>query len=246
MGVHPHGDQVHAVGAEGPTTQEPASGQGEAPPEPVGGERLNGIVGAARVEPAGGHAPRCSALIGREERHGHADRSAQGGNRPAHALTALRPARASAPTTSARNSAGASSAAPGSSRTKYDPRGRRWASDRTTARARRRSEFRTTAPPQRRPIAYPTWGNTPGSLSSAGTKAALTGPQAPRARERCSSAKTARLVIRPTVRAGTLRLQTVRRWRPLSRRDFKMARPARVDMRLRNPWVRARFRVLGW
>jgi hypothetical protein len=39
--------------------------------------------------------------------------------------------------------------------------------------------------------------------------------------------------------------QTVRRWRPLSRRDFKMARPARVDMRLRKPWVLARFRVLG-
>ncbi len=40
--------------------------------------------------------------------------------------------------------------------------------------------------------------------------------------------------------------QTVSRWRPLSRRDFKMARPALVDMRFRNPWVRARFRVLGW
>jgi len=25
-----------------------------------------------------------------------------------------------------------------------------------------------------------------------------------------------------------------------------MARPALVDMRFRNPWVRARFRVLGW
>ena len=52
--------------------------------------------------------------------------------------------------------------------------------------------------------------------------------------------------MRPTVRAGTRGPQTVRRWRPLSRRDFKMARPARVDMRLRNPWVRARFRVFGW
>jgi hypothetical protein len=52
-------------------------------------------------------------------------------------------------------------------------------------------------------------------------------------------------VMRPTVRAGTGGPQTVRRWRPLSRRDFKMARPARVDMRLRNPWVRALFRVFG-
>ena len=40
--------------------------------------------------------------------------------------------------------------------------------------------------------------------------------------------------------------QTVSRWRPLSRRDFRIARPARVDMRLRKPWVLARFRVLGW
>ena len=77
-------------------------------------------------------------------------------------------------------------------------------------------------------------------------KSARTGPLEARARERCSFAKAARLVIRPTVRAGTSGPQTVRRWRPLSRRDFKMARPARVDMRLRNPWVRARFRVLGW
>ena len=47
-------------------------------------------------------------------------------------------------------------------------------------------------------------------------------------------------------RGHEVRPQTVRRWRPLRRRDFKMARPARVDIRLRNPCVRARFRVLGW
>ena len=47
----------------------------------------------------------------------------------------------------------------------------------------------------------------------------------PRARERCSSAKAVRVVIRPTVRAGTWVAQTVSRWRPLSRRDFRMARP---------------------
>ena len=109
----------------------------------------------------------------------------------------------------------------------------------------RRSEFRTTALPQWRPIAYATWGNTSGSPGSAARNVTRTGPLAPRDRERCSSAKAARRVMRPTVRGGTRGLQTVRRWRPLSRRDFKMARPARVDMRLRNPWVRARFRVFG-
>ena len=45
---------------------------------------------------------------------------------------------------------------------------------------------------------------------------------------------------------GARAAQTVRRWRPLSRRDFKMARPARVDMRLRKPCVLARLRVFGW
>ncbi len=45
---------------------------------------------------------------------------------------------------------------------------------------------------------------------------------------------------------GARATQTVRRWRPLSRRDFRMARPARVDMRLRKPCVLARLRVFGW
>lgn len=44
---------------------------------------------------------------------------------------------------------------------------------------------------------------------------------------------------------GPRAAQTVRRWRPLSRRDFKMARPARVDMRLRKPCVLALFLVFG-
>jgi hypothetical protein len=95
-------------------------------------------------------------------------------------------------------------------------------------------------------MAYPTCGNTPGTPSCTGVKLTWTGPLAPRHLDRCRSENAPRLVIRPTLRAGTRPPQTVRRWRPLSRRDFKMARPARVDMRLRNPWVRARFRVLGW
>ncbi len=39
--------------------------------------------------------------------------------------------------------------------------------------------------------------------------------------------------------------QAERRLRPLARRAFKIARPARVDIRLRNPWVRLRFILLG-
>jgi hypothetical protein len=40
--------------------------------------------------------------------------------------------------------------------------------------------------------------------------------------------------------------QTVSRLRPLSRRRFSVRRPARVRMRFRKPWVRARLRFLGW
>ncbi len=39
--------------------------------------------------------------------------------------------------------------------------------------------------------------------------------------------------------------QAERRLRPFARRAFKIARPARVDIRARNPWVRLRFILLG-
>src|SRR5690242_779003 len=38
----------------------------------------------------------------------------------------------------------------------------------------------------------------------------------------------------------------VSRLRPLSRRRLSKVRPARVRMRARNPWVRARLRFFGW
>ncbi len=40
--------------------------------------------------------------------------------------------------------------------------------------------------------------------------------------------------------------QVERRLRPLSRRRFSVRRPARVRMRPRNPWARARLRFFGW
>jgi hypothetical protein len=74
---------------------------------------------------------------------------------------------------------------------------------RADSRMRRRSELRTTAFPQCFPIAYPTWGYTPGALGSAGTNVARTGPQCARARERCSWPKAALVWILPTVLGGT-------------------------------------------
>jgi hypothetical protein len=41
-------------------------------------------------------------------------------------------------------------------------------------------------------------------------------------------------------------LYAERRFRPLARRRLRMARPARVDMRARNPCRRFRRRTLGW
>ena len=47
-------------------------------------------------------------------------------------------------------------------------------------------------------------------------------------------------------RASTDRAQTARRLRPLARRALMTARPPRVFMRTRKPWVRARRILEGW
>jgi len=40
--------------------------------------------------------------------------------------------------------------------------------------------------------------------------------------------------------------QTARRLRPFLRRRLMMARPCRVRIRRRKPWVRFRRRLFGW
>jgi hypothetical protein len=45
---------------------------------------------------------------------------------------------------------------------------------------------------------------------------------------------------------GGQHAQALRLERPLRRRADKIARPARVRMRNRNPWVLARRRLFGW
>jgi hypothetical protein len=49
-----------------------------------------------------------------------------------------------------------------------------------------------------------------------------------------------------TAAAYFFAIVTARRFRPLARRRFKTARPARVFIRLRNPWVRFRLLLCGW
>ena len=45
---------------------------------------------------------------------------------------------------------------------------------------------------------------------------------------------------------GNSSYQAERRWRPLARRDFSTARPARVLMRWRKPCFLDRRRLFGW
>src|ERR1700722_17798232 len=187
MDMDTHGDEVHTVGPKGAAAQQAAGPQGQTPPETVDGEGLDRVRGAARVKAARRDPARGRALIGGDQGDRRPDGAAAGVEVVAHTGSLSRPAFMSAVATSSRNTGGGRAAAPGSSRTRHVPRGRVGAAARTTSRARRRSEFRTTPPPQSRPMAYATWGNTPRSPGGAGTKVARTGPQAPRARERCSS-----------------------------------------------------------
>ena len=239
--------QINPVRTEGPAADEPSRREGESAPEAVLSEGIDRVVRAARVETTRGHAARSRGLVRLYDPDGSPHGSTETAL-AAHGRTGADwDARCIARCTSAANVARLVRAAVGSTRRRYVPRGRVAAIARADSRIRRRREFRTTAFPQCFPIAYPTCGYTPGESGATGTKVARTGPQLARARERCNCPKAVRLWILPTVRAGTgsSAAQTVSRWRPLSRRDFKMALPARVDMRLRKPWVLARFRVFG-
>src|SRR5690606_32977233 len=51
---------------------------------------------------------------------------------------------------------------------------------------------------------------------------------------------------KPGSESKPVRAQTARRLRPLARRALMTARPPRVFMRTRKPWVRARRVLEGW
>lgn len=79
--------------------------------------------------------------------------------------------------------------------TRYAPGRRTGPSSATTARSRRRSRLRTTAPPTLRPIAYATRG---GSVGAPGAKVTVIGPRCTRRRDRRSARNAARWRTRPT------------------------------------------------
>src|ERR1700691_4228616 len=118
MGMHPHGNQVDAMGPEGTAAHQAARAQGQAAPETVNREGLHGVRRAARVEAAGGDPAGRRALIGGDQGDRDAYRQAAPGLGAVHAGTFPPPAFRSATSTSSRNTEGASAAAPGSSRTR--------------------------------------------------------------------------------------------------------------------------------
>ena len=119
--------------------------------------------------------------------------------------------------------------------TRYHPGARASAWVRASARSRRRTRLRTGALPTARPTAKPTLGGAAAGSAITDIHSEPHARSASVAPEPCEH----RTVPDAPDHAE-------RRTRPLARRDLMMARPARVDIRCRNPWRLARLRLFGW
>ncbi len=85
------------------------------------------------------------------------------------------------------------------------------------------------------------------SARAPGSNMCTTNLSRPRRRpRRVVASKSCRRLSRLPAGSTTNRDQALSRWRPLARRAEMIARPARVRMRSRKPWVLARRRLLGW
>ena len=198
MDVDSERDEVHAVRPEGPTAEQAPRRQGEAAPEAVHGEGLDRVVRAARVEPAGGNPARGRALVGREQRRS-ATRDGKARRRSSAFFMTIPAARSRRPAQGAAmygphelrraRSVAARGLEPERGRC---PGKRRGDSLGPTSRPGAGGEFRTTALPQWRPIAYPTWGNTPVAPVVGRHEEARTGPRSPARPGALQSAKAAR------------------------------------------------------
>ncbi len=162
--------------------------------------------------------------------------------------------RRNAPSRSSPRAALLAPAAAGSARTTTsDPAGRFANRDRMRCRNRRCTRCRTTDPPTVRPTTNPTFGRLTGggaSLAPARARCTTTEPRAARRPRRTPVAKSSRRVSRlaagSNARYPAGESQADSSMRPLRRRAATIARPARVRMRNRNPWVLARRRLFGW
>jgi hypothetical protein len=143
-------------------------------------------------------------------------------------------------------------AAAGSARTTTRaPGGKPWSRLASCARRRRDTRCRCTLPPTDLPTISPTCtGSNRPSAGPDPTWASTytnTAPDRPRRPARVTAPKSADRRRRCTAgsTAGPVR-QADSSERPFRRRAVRMARPARVRMRNRKPWVLARRRLFGW
>ena len=117
------------------------------------------------------------------------------------------------------------------------------------SRRTRLTRLRWTAPPTLRPTETPSRG--PSSPSLLGAREAVEDQVAVGARGALPvdtlkvAASREPAALAPTG-VGPRHVQGVRRLRPLRRRRRRTARPPRVRIRARKPWVLARLRFLGW
>ena len=245
---------------------DPARGPRVAPTEPTqrqppAAERTvafdgdQGVLRTARVEPArGGRHRRDDQLVGPDEQHqGTTGRATQHLDRRHRDRTAprSRSLRSTVPSADRRSEESVSkSAEPAGGRartTMSTPAGsesRIWI---TNPRSRRRTVLRTTAPPTAFDTTKPTWASDgavslPTSLSR-GRQCTTTVVRPARTPPRIVRGKSPARRIRSG--AGSTG-QAESSARPLRRRPARIARPARVRIRSRKPWVLARRRLFGW
>ncbi len=218
----------------------------------------NGVPGCLRRTPCLSRIPRNSGLRpGRRDRHrrlpGFATLDVPADREPI--------SRRNAPSRSSPRAALLAPADAGSARTTTsDPAGRVTNRDRMRCRNRRATRCRTTDPPTVRPTTNPTFGPSSevtvgltdgsGSVTPARARWTTTEPRAAR-RPRCtpvakSSRRVSRAAAGSNARYPAGEDQADNSMRPLRRRAARIARPARVRMRNRNPWVLARRRLFGW
>jgi hypothetical protein len=165
----------------------------------------------------------------------------------------------SAASRSAPRSALARSAAAGRARTTTAvPAGSAASRSRTRWRSRRRTLFRITAVPTDLATTKPAragevcTGAADPSTRCAKLRCTTTEPRPLRRPLRMVAAKSSRRLSRCAAASimhpwvSNLVAQAARRVRPLPRRAERIARPARVRMRSRKPWVFARRRLFGW
>ena len=213
------------------------------------GQRVDGVRTARRVEAAGrGQPGRDPALVETHRDQCRAsDPPGRRRERPAHRRRPADSTRDSAESTSRPSSALEAAAAWGSARTTTSaPAGIRSSRARRRCRSRRCTRCRTTAPPTARLTTKPTRAS---SRPPGRAKCTTRVPRATRCPRRTAVTKSSRRVSRAAAGStGAVRSepQADSSVRPRRRRAAMIARPARVRMRSRNPWVRARRRLFGW